>query len=151
MVYRDKGNFCAVPRGWDATMRRRVRGHPLGIRERLRNKRVNLVRVPGERPFTVIKRVFGAGRVLVTTLARVRVKMVFTCFCFNLVQLGSLGWVDSVSHRSAAGEGCGRVDVCVLGVEDGATGPLGGWFLGGWFMGEVGLRVGREPIYSVFN
>ena len=47
VVYRDKGYQGAVPRGWDATMRRRVRGHPLGIRERLRNKRVNRVRVPG--------------------------------------------------------------------------------------------------------
>jgi len=28
---------------------------------------------------------------LVTTVGRVHVKMVFSCFCFNLVQLGSLG------------------------------------------------------------
>jgi len=31
IVYRDKGNFGAVPRGWDATMRRDVCGHPLGM------------------------------------------------------------------------------------------------------------------------
>ena len=30
-VYRDKGYFGVEPRGWDATMRRGVRGHPLGI------------------------------------------------------------------------------------------------------------------------
>jgi IS5 family transposase len=91
VVYRDKGYFGVEPRGWDATMRRGVRGRPLGIRDRLRNKRINRVRAPGERPFAVIKRVFHAGHVLVTTVQRVRVKMMFACFCFNLVQLGSLG------------------------------------------------------------
>ena len=39
----------------------------------------------------VIKRVFGSGHVLVTTLMRVRVKLVFACLGFNLVQLGRLG------------------------------------------------------------
>ena len=90
VVYRDKGYFGVKPRGWDATMRRGVRGHPLGIRDRLRNRRINRKRAPGERPFAVIKRVFNAGHVLVTSVERVRVKMVFACFCFNLVQLGTL-------------------------------------------------------------
>lgn len=39
----------------------------------------------------MIKRVFEAGRVLVTMVPWVHVKMVFACFCFNLVQLGTLG------------------------------------------------------------
>jgi hypothetical protein len=39
----------------------------------------------GERPFAVIKRVFGSGHVLVMTVGRVHVKMVFSCFCFNLL------------------------------------------------------------------
>jgi len=91
VVYRDKGYFGVEPRGYDATMRRGVRGRPLGIRDKLRNKRINRKRAPGERPFAVIKRVFNMGHVLVTTLPRVRVKMVFACFCFNLMQLGSLG------------------------------------------------------------
>ena len=91
VVHRDKGYFGVEPRGYDATMRRAVRDHPLGIRDRLRNRRINRKRAPGERPFALIKRVFNAGHVLVTTVARVRVKMVFACFCFNLVQLGSLG------------------------------------------------------------
>jgi hypothetical protein len=45
-------------------------------------------------PFAVIKRVLRSGHVLMTTVRRVHVKMVFCCFCFNLVQLGSLvvGW-----------------------------------------------------------
>ena len=90
VVYRDKAYFGVEPRGYDATMRRGVRGHPLGIRDKLRNKRINRKRAPGERPFAVIKRVFKAGHVLVTTVPRVHVKMVFACFCFNLVQLGTL-------------------------------------------------------------
>jgi len=90
VVYRDRGYFGVEPRGYDATMRRGVRGRRLGIRGRLRNRGVNRKRAPGERPFAMIKGVFGSGHVLVTTLPRVRVKMVFACLCFNLVQLGSL-------------------------------------------------------------
>ena len=91
VVYRDRGYQGAVPRGWDASMRRGARGHPLGIWDRLRNRRISRKRCPGERPFAVIKRVFHAGHVLVTTVDRVRVKMVFAGLCFNLVQLGRLG------------------------------------------------------------
>ena len=91
VVYRDKGYFGVEPRGWDATMRRGVRGHPLGVLDRLRNSRIGSKRRPVERVFAVLKRVFWAGHVLVTTLPRVRVKMVFSCFCFDLLQLGTLG------------------------------------------------------------
>jgi len=90
VVYKDKAYFGVRSRGYDATMRRGARGHPLGIRDKLRNKRINRKRAPGERPFAVIKRVFGSGHVLVTTVKRVHVKMVFACLCFNLVQLGTL-------------------------------------------------------------
>ena len=90
VVYRDKGYQGVKPRGWDATMKRASRGHPLSIWDRLRNRRINRKRAPGERPFAVIKRVFGGGHVLVTRLSRVRVKLVFACICFNLVQLGRL-------------------------------------------------------------
>ena len=86
VVYRDKGYFGVKPRGYDATMRRGVRGHPLGIRDR----RINRKRAPGERAFAVLKRVFNSGHVLVTTVPRVHVKMTFACLCFNLVQLGTL-------------------------------------------------------------
>jgi len=90
VVYRDKGYQGAVPRGWDATMRRGARDHPLSIWDRLRNRRISRKRCPGERPFAVIKRVFGSGHVLVMSLLRVRVRIVFACLCFNLVQLGRL-------------------------------------------------------------
>jgi len=90
VVYPDKGYFGVKPRGYSATMRRGVRGHPLGIRDKLRNRRINRKRAPGERPFALIKRVFNAGHVLVTTVPRFHVKMIFACLCFNLVQLGTL-------------------------------------------------------------
>lgn len=90
VVYRDKGYYGVEPRGYSATMKRASRGHPLSIWDKLRNKRINRKRAPGERPFAVIKRVFNEGHVLVTTVPRVRVKMVFACLCFNLVQLGTL-------------------------------------------------------------
>jgi len=93
VVYKDKGYFGTESRGYDATIRRATRGHPLSIRDKLRNKRIDRKRSPGERPFAVIKWVFNAGHMMVTTLARVRVKMIFTCFCFNLLQLNTLGVV----------------------------------------------------------
>ena len=47
-VYRDKGYFGVKPRGYDATMRRASRGHPLGIWDRLRNRCISRKRAPGE-------------------------------------------------------------------------------------------------------
>ena len=90
VVYLDKAYFGVEIRGFSAAMRRAVRGRPLDIWDRLRNRRINRKRSPGERSFAVIKRMFGSGHVLVTTVQRVHVKMVFACFCFNLVQLGTL-------------------------------------------------------------
>ena len=80
-----------MPRGYDATMKRASRGHPLSIWDRLRNARISRKRAPGERPFAVIKRVFGSGHILMTSVERVRVKMIFACLGFNLLQLGRLG------------------------------------------------------------
>jgi IS5 family transposase len=90
VVYRDKGYFGAQPEGYDATMKRATRGHPLGIKDEMRNKRISRKRAPGERPFAVIKRVFNAAHVMVTTTARVGVKMAFTAFAFDLYQLRTL-------------------------------------------------------------
>jgi IS5 family transposase len=55
VVYRDKGYFGVQPRGWDASMRRGVRGHPLGLRDRLRNNRIGSKRRPVERVFLLEK------------------------------------------------------------------------------------------------
>jgi IS5 family transposase len=61
VVYRDKGYFGVQPRGWDASMRRGVQGHPRGPRDRLRNNRIGSKRRQVERVFAVLKRVFCSG------------------------------------------------------------------------------------------
>jgi len=90
VVYRDRGYFGAIAKGFAATMQRAVRGHPLEISDILRNQRISIQRVPGERVYSVVKEVFNAGKVLVTTVERVNVKMLMTAFCFNLYQLKTL-------------------------------------------------------------
>jgi IS5 family transposase len=60
------------------------------IASKLRNLRISKKRAPVERQYAVIKRVFKAGHVLVTTVSRVNVKMIFTAFCFDLYQLVTL-------------------------------------------------------------
>ena len=71
-------------------MKRATREHPLGDIDKLRNTLIAKLRSPGERPFAVIKRVFKAAYVMVTTIQRVRVKMMFSSFAFNLYQLCTL-------------------------------------------------------------
>ena len=90
VVYRDKGYFGVKPRGWDATLKRASRGHPLSIWDRMRNARISRRRAPVERVFAVLKRVFHGGHVLVTTVSRVRVRVMFCLMCFNLVRLRGL-------------------------------------------------------------
>jgi IS5 family transposase len=90
VAYRDKGYFGVIAKGFAATMQRAVRGHPLGIKDVLRNERISVKRVPAERVYAVTKEVFKAGRVLVTTVERVNVKMLMTVFCFNLHQMRTL-------------------------------------------------------------
>ncbi|WP_321428544.1 IS5 family transposase [uncultured Methanolobus sp.] len=90
VVYRDKGYFGAVAKGFAATMQRAVRGHPLEINDILRNERISVQRVPCERVYAVAKEVFKAGKVLATTVERVNVKMLMTAFSFNLHQLRTL-------------------------------------------------------------
>jgi len=71
-------------------MKRGVRGHPLTYRDKLRNRRISRKRAPIERTFAVIKKVFNSAHVMVTTVARTSVKMLFSCFSFNLHQLSTL-------------------------------------------------------------
>jgi IS5 family transposase len=89
-VYRDKGYFGASARGSSVTMCRATRGHPLCNWDRMRNLQISRIRAPGERPFAVVKTVFKAAHVLVTTVERANVKMVFTAIAFNLYQLRTL-------------------------------------------------------------
>lgn len=89
-IYRDKGYFGSPARGRSVTMRRATRGHPLNSWDKRRNLKIAKIRAPGERPFAVIKKVFKAAHVLVTTVRRVHVKMIFTAIAYNLYQLGTL-------------------------------------------------------------
>jgi IS5 family transposase len=89
-IYRDKGYFGASARGKSVTMWRATRGHPLSSWDRRRNLQISKLRAPGERPFAVIKTVFKAAHVLVTTVKRVHVKMIFTAIAYNLFQLKTL-------------------------------------------------------------
>jgi transposase, IS5 family len=45
VVYRDRGYFGAKSKSYDATMKRAVKEHPLGIKNILRNKRISSKRV----------------------------------------------------------------------------------------------------------
>lgn len=90
VVIRDRGYFGVRARGVDFTMKRRTTDKPLDALDKERNRLISILRSPGERPHAVIKRVFGAGRVLVTTVQRVNVKMMVTAFAFNLYQLCTL-------------------------------------------------------------
>jgi IS5 family transposase len=89
-IYRDKGYFGASARGNSVTMWRATRGHPLSAWDKRRNLQISKIRAPGERPFAVIKTVFKAAHVLVTTVARVHIKMIFTAMAYNLYQLRTL-------------------------------------------------------------
>ncbi|MDD4653655.1 MAG: IS5 family transposase [Methanothrix sp.] len=90
VVIRDRGYFGVSARGDDFTMVRRTTDAPLGELDKEWNKLISKLRSPGERPHAVIKRVFNAGRVLVTTVRRVHIKMIVTAFAFNLYQLCTL-------------------------------------------------------------
>jgi IS5 family transposase len=86
-VFRDRGYFGVKAKGIDFTMRRRTTDKPLSDLDKERNRLISILRSPGERPHAVIKRVFDAGRVLVTTVRRAHVKMAVTAFAFDLYQL----------------------------------------------------------------
>lgn len=93
VAYRDKGYFGKPLRASgvaDKTMRRSVRGRRLNGGEQKRNNAIGRIRSPGERPFSVIKRVFKGGHTMVKTRERVQVKELFKCFGYNLYQLVTL-------------------------------------------------------------
>ena len=87
--YADKGYFGAKTKGCDAAMRKAIRGHPLSYDDEMRNKRISSKRSPVELYFAFTKRVCKAGHVAVTTIGRVRVKMIIIGIVFNLYHLTS--------------------------------------------------------------
>ena len=87
-IYRDKGYFGSVPfASIDKTMKRSVRGKLISTKDKRRNRAVSRTRSLVERPFAVIKRVFHAGHVMVTTHLRIHAKNLFACFSYNLFNL----------------------------------------------------------------
>lgn len=91
VVMRDRGYFgCETKARGDATMKRATRGHPLSIRDKLRNRRISKKRSPGERPFAVVKRVMKGGYTYLTELHRVFVQSMMRYFTYNLIQMGRI-------------------------------------------------------------
>lgn len=78
------GGYPQGGRGRCISMIRATRDHPLAEKDRELNRFLAKVRAPVEHPFATIKRVFRGGRVLVTTLGRVKVRLTFVCTCYNL-------------------------------------------------------------------
>jgi IS5 family transposase len=87
--YADKGYFGATTKGYDAAMKKATRGHPLSYKDEMRNRRISSKRLPVERFYAFIKCVCKAGHVAVTTIPRVRVKMIITGIVFNVYHLAS--------------------------------------------------------------
>jgi len=85
--YGDKGYHGAKTKGYDASMKKATRGHPLSIFDQIRNRRISSKRSPVERCFSVMKIVFKSGHVMVTTVERVAVKMTFNAIGYNLFNL----------------------------------------------------------------
>lgn len=87
VIYRDRAYTGKETKAkGNASMRR---GN-LTPKEKHRNQRISKKRVPGERPFAVIKNVFNGTRTRVKNLMRVNIKEMFKCFAFNLYQLVTL-------------------------------------------------------------
>ena len=93
--YADKGYDGAGTRGYDAAMKKATRGHKLGIKDILRNKRISKKRSHIERSFAVMKRAHKAGHVLVTTVDRAGMKFMMNAFVYNMAQLNHL------AHKSS--------------------------------------------------
>ena len=92
-AYRDKGYVGKEIKAKgiiDKTMKRATKSRKLNGGELKYNKAVSRIRAPGERPFSIIKRVFSGTRTLVKNLERVSIKEMFKCFAYNLYQLVTL-------------------------------------------------------------
>lgn len=87
--YADKGYFGAKTKGYDAAMKKATRVHPLNYRDEMRNKRISRKRSPVERFYAFIKCVCKGGHVAVTTIPRVRAKMILAGIVFNVYHLPS--------------------------------------------------------------
>ena len=82
---RDRGYHSG--RGLCVDMIRATRTQPLEEEDVELNRFLARVRAPVEHPFSVIKRIFHAGRAFATTVRRIRVRMTFVCTCYNIWRL----------------------------------------------------------------
>ncbi|MFH0955175.1 MAG: IS5 family transposase [Candidatus Micrarchaeota archaeon] len=91
-MFRDKG-YAGVPLKHagvkDKTMRKANRGQALTKKDKDYNFRISKKRSRGERPFSVIKRVFHRGHTLLKNLLRVTVQQVFNAFAYNVYNLAT--------------------------------------------------------------
>jgi IS5 family transposase len=85
--YGDKGYDGSKTKGYDASMKKATRGHPLSILDQMRNRRISSKRCIVERCFSVMKIIFKSGHVMVTTVERAAVKMTFNAIGYNLFNL----------------------------------------------------------------
>ncbi len=92
-AYRDKAYFgkeLKAKNVIDKTMIRGTRAGKINGSQKKRNKAIGRIRSPNERPFGVIKRIFGGGRTFVKTIERVSIKELFKAIAYNLYQLVTL-------------------------------------------------------------
>jgi len=84
VIYRDKGytGIKTKAKG-DATMKR---GN-LSVKDKLRNKRIQMKRNQGEHPYGTINRSFHGGTTKLTTVKRVFVQQAFVFMAYNLFRL----------------------------------------------------------------
>jgi IS5 family transposase len=82
--YGDKAYSGGQTKGYDVSMKRAARGHPLGISDILRNERISKRRSPVERCFSGIKTVSKSGHVMVTTVENAAMKVMFKTIGYNL-------------------------------------------------------------------
>lgn len=89
-MYRDRG-YCGTTLKFtnvnDRTMIRKDKNKDW---VKAANKSISKMRVLGEKPFAVVKRVFNGTRTFVKTLERVFTKEIFKYFAYNLYQLVTL-------------------------------------------------------------
>ena len=70
-VYRDKGYLSATICGsMDKTMKKATRNHPQSTKDKRRNIAIPSFRSLGEKTYSVIKRLFHIGHVMVTTVEK---------------------------------------------------------------------------------
>ncbi|MCL4341696.1 MAG: hypothetical protein M1431_06360 [Candidatus Thermoplasmatota archaeon] len=88
--FRNKGYSGSGTRGVDAGMERASRKHSLSIHQVRRNRRITRKHPLGEKPYSVIKRIFNGGHVFVIMIRRARVKATFMCIGYNLLTVASM-------------------------------------------------------------